>query len=58
MVIPSPFGGTQLARGGVFSDYEFLNDIDKRMTEEEWRALVTGGNLPPRPSWVTSFTGE
>jgi hypothetical protein len=58
VVIPAPDGRLQIARGGVFSYYEFTNDINKRMTDEEWRVLVTSGSLPPRPSWVTSFLGE
>ncbi|MBZ0290433.1 MAG: DUF3160 domain-containing protein, partial [Anaerolineae bacterium] len=58
VVIPAPDGRLQIARGGVFSYYEFINDINQRMTDEEWRALVDSGGLPPRPSWVSSFMGE
>ncbi len=58
VVIPSPRGGTQLARGGVFSYYEWVGDINQRMTDEEWRAQVESGQLPPRPDWVSTFYSE
>jgi hypothetical protein len=58
VVIPAPDGRLQIARGGVFSYYEFVNNINKRRTDEEWRALVASGSLPPRPSWVSSFMSE
>jgi len=58
VLIPSPFGGWQLSRGGVFSYYEFVGNINQRMTDEEWRAQVDSGSLPPRPSWVSAFFSE
>jgi len=54
VVIPGPYG-LQLARGAVFSYYEFTNDIDKRMTDQEWRELVDKRQQPPRPEWVKAF---
>jgi len=58
VVIPLPDGRLQTARGAVFSYYEFVGDINQRMTDEEWRTMVAGGQLPPRPSWVSAFVGE
>ncbi len=57
VVIPTNDGRLQVARGGVFSYYEFINDINKRMTDEEWRGLVANGGLPARPTWVSAFSG-
>jgi len=55
VVIPNPRGGYQLVRGGVFSYYEWIGNIDQRMTDEEWRAQVASGTLPPRPAWTSAF---
>ena len=57
VVIPTS-NGLQLARGGVYSFYEFVNQDGERMTDEEWRAQVEAGNLPPRPTWVEPFLSE
>lgn len=57
VVIPTP-NGLQLARGGVYSYYEFVNQGGQRMTDEEWRAQVAAGNLPPRPEWISPFFSE
>jgi hypothetical protein len=58
VVIPAPDGRLQVARGAVFSYYEFVGDINQRMTDDEWRAQVESGDLPPRPAWTSAFLGE
>jgi hypothetical protein len=50
--------GLQLSRGAVYSYYEFVNEIDNRLTDEIWREMVREGNLPPRPAWISSFFSE
>jgi hypothetical protein len=50
--------GLQITRGAVYSYYEFVNDIDKRLTDETWRGMVQAGNLPPRPAWTSSFFSD
>lgn len=45
----------RLARGSVFSYYEFLRPMEQRMTDAEWRELQEKGPLPPRPVWTRSF---
>jgi hypothetical protein len=57
VVIPGP-QGLQLSRGGVYSYYEFVGDINQRMTNEEWRGRLAGGDAPARPDWVSSFVAE
>lgn len=58
VVIPAPGDRLQVARGAVFSYYEFVGNINQRMTDEEWRSLVETDGLPPRPPWVSAFVGE
>ncbi|HVO71185.1 MAG TPA: DUF3160 domain-containing protein, partial [Aggregatilineaceae bacterium] len=57
VVVPSPRGGLQLVKGGVFSYYEWVGNINQRMTDQEWRAKVKSGDLPQRPAWASVFVG-
>ncbi len=54
-VITDSPDGLQVARGTVYSYYEFVNNIDNRLSDDEWRVQVSAGNLPPRPIWVSAF---
>jgi hypothetical protein len=48
----------QLAKGGVFSYYEFPWPADDRLTDEKWRAMLDSGQAPPLPQWTASFISE
>jgi hypothetical protein len=41
--------------GPVYSYYELPSR--QRLTDEEWRAKIQRGDLPPRPEWVRAFQG-
>ncbi|UCC63623.1 MAG: DUF3160 domain-containing protein, partial [Anaerolineae bacterium] len=45
----------QVAKGGVFSYYEFPWPADDRLTDEKWRRMLDEGQAPPPPSWISSF---
>jgi hypothetical protein len=45
----------QVAKGGVFSYYEFPWPMDDRLTDEKWREMLEEGQVPPRPVWISSF---
>jgi hypothetical protein len=47
--------GLQLTRGTVYSYYEFVQPIDNRLSDEEWRAALAAGEVPPRPDWISLF---
>ncbi len=51
VVTNTPYGLT-LARGAVYSYYEFVSPIDERLTDDEWRALLAAGTQPDRPAWI------
>lgn len=51
-------GGLEVAQGGAFSYYEFIQPRDQRLTDEEWRARLDTGEAPPRPDWVDGFSLE
>ncbi|MBK9125969.1 MAG: DUF3160 domain-containing protein [Chloroflexi bacterium] len=54
VVTNSPLG-LQLTRGFVYSSYQFTGDIQSRLTDDDWRARVEAGDLPPRPSWTSTY---
>jgi hypothetical protein len=57
-VVPDGIGGLQIARGGVFSYYEFPWEIRDRLTNEKWRAMVAAGEQPQQPEWTEAFITE
>ncbi len=48
-------GKKYFARGSVLSYHEWLQPIDQRMSDPQWKALLNKGQSKPRPSWVKSF---
>ncbi len=49
----------QVAKGGVFSYYEFPWPAADRLTDEKWRAMLDEDQAPERPVWIGGFfTGE
>jgi hypothetical protein len=44
-----------VAKGGVFSYYEFPWPAEDRLTDEKWRQMLDGGQAPPPPEWIHSF---
>jgi hypothetical protein len=49
-------GRLYLARGAVYSYYEFLVPVSERMTNRQWKEKVREEKeLPARPDWVRSF---
>ena len=51
----------EIARGGVFSYYEFAWPGSDRLTDESWRSMLDAGTAPDVPAWTSSFrvpTGE
>jgi len=58
VAVPDGMGGTHIAKGGVFSYYEFPWPMDDRLTDESWREMLQAGNAPPRPVWTAAFIAE
>jgi len=58
VVIPDAQGNLQIARGGVFSYYEFPWPMGDRLTDEAWRQMLASGTAPARPAWTASFIAE
>ena len=45
----------QVAKGGLFSYYEFPWPMDDRLTDEAWRQALDEGSTMSRPRWIDSF---
>jgi hypothetical protein len=58
VLVPNDDGQFQVARGGVYSYYEFWVPRDQRLTDEEWRHLLAEGEPPARPDWTGVFLVE
>jgi hypothetical protein len=58
VAVPDGAGGLHIARGGVFSYYEFAQPMSDRLTDEAWRAMLAAGEAPDRPEWTGSFVAE
>lgn len=41
--------------GPVLSHYEFESKGISRLSDAEWQAKVSSGNLPPRPEWTQNY---
>lgn len=51
-------GKLWLARGAVFSVYQFTQPINERLTNEEWWSILDSSDperKPPLPAWTRSF---
>jgi hypothetical protein len=53
VLVPNDDGIFQVARGGVYSFYEFWVPRGERLTDEEWRQQLADGTQPDRPTWIT-----
>jgi hypothetical protein len=47
-----------VAKGGVFSYYEFPWPADDRLTDDKWREMLDEGTVPDRPVWIDTFFTE
>jgi hypothetical protein len=57
VVIPDGTAGVHIAKGGVFSYYEFPRAMeDGRLTDEEWYDILDSGDAPDQPTWTEAFT--
>jgi hypothetical protein len=58
VIVPDDQGNFQLAAGGVYSYYEFLNPPGQRLTDKEWQGQLDNGTAPARPAWEKVFSAS
>jgi hypothetical protein len=54
VVVPME-GKLTLAKGGVYSYYEFTQPLAQRLTDGQWRQMLADKQTPPLPPWTSSF---
>ncbi len=55
VAVPRPNGSVYIARGAMFSYYEFTHDMNDRLADEEWWIIYDSEDRPSMPEWVYSF---
>ncbi|NLC11994.1 MAG: DUF3160 domain-containing protein [Firmicutes bacterium] len=48
-------GKLRIARGGVYSHYEFPWPLEERLTDSRWHGMLDAGQAPPLASWTRDF---
>jgi len=51
-------GSLRLAKGAVFSYYQFPWAAGDRLTDQAWQEMLNSGSAPPPPSWTQPFTAR
>ena len=49
-------GSLRIAKGAVFSYYEFPWPSDDRLTDEKWRDMLENSKVPAPPDWTKLYT--
>ena len=48
-------GSLRIAKGGVYSYYEFTWPLSDRLTDQKWREMLDSGQAPALPEWTNAF---
>ncbi len=48
-------GKLRIAKGGVYSYYEFTQPMKNRLTDKKWRELLRSVKAPALPKWTNEF---
>lgn len=48
-------GKLRVAKGGVYTHYEFAWDMSDRLTNAKWREMLVSGTPPKLADWMTYF---
>jgi len=51
-------GKLRIAKGGVYSYYEFIWPMSDRLTDKKWRELLNSGQAPDLPFWTDAFVAK
>jgi hypothetical protein len=51
-------GKLRIAKGGVYSYYEFTSPLANRLTDTKWHSLLDNGEMPNLPEWTKAFIAQ
>ncbi|NLI92429.1 MAG: DUF3160 domain-containing protein [Peptococcaceae bacterium] len=49
-------GKLRIAKGAVYSYYEFTNPSQNRLTDQKWKEQLETNQAPAQPSWTKAYT--
>jgi hypothetical protein len=55
VAVPNEEGEPFLARGAMYSHYEFVMPMSERLSDEDWWDIMDEGEMPDMASWMNSF---
>jgi hypothetical protein len=55
VAVPTEDGVPFIARGAMYTHYEFAWPMNDRLTDEKWWNLLESGGAPPMAEWMGSF---
>jgi len=58
IAVPDTNGNLVCAAGPMLSYYEFKHPMNDRLTDEAWKDMLSKGDIPDRPDWISSFFAE
>lgn len=58
VAVPTEEGEVFLARGAMYSHYEFTLPMSERLTDEDWWAMLESDEAPQMAEWMGSFVLE
>ena len=51
-------GSLRIAKGGVYSHYEFNWPINDRLSDKRWQEMLNDGEVPPLAPWTRTFIAQ
>ena len=51
-------GKLRIAKGGVYSYYEFTWPMSDRLTDKKWREMLNANPAPKLPTWTSAFVAQ
>lgn len=51
-------GKLRVASGGAYSYYEFTQPMGSRLTDKQWRTMLSDKKKPELPTWTNSFVAK
>ncbi len=51
-------GKLKIAKGGVYSYYEFPWPMSDRLTDKKWREMLNSSQAPQLPEWTNAFVAQ
>ena len=51
-------GELRIAKGAVYSYYEFVQPMENRLTDESWKEMLKSDSTPALPDWTSTFISK